>query len=314
MSNCDTFFKTDKQYGFFMSKMTSRILSIIFRHLRSRPTFESVGIKAHRNLLEKSALIFKPNLSIKVEPVYINTIEAQWLSPLHHNKNRVILYIHGGGFIAGSINSHKDLASRIAIASDAMVLIFNYRLAPEHPFPKGLADVRTVYQWVTDNFQTTHTISLVADSAGAGLALSLLSGLLTDGQPLPACSVLISPWIDLECKNNSHIENQGKDPMLSQRILKKTARLYTDKDLSDPLISPVNNDFSGITPILIQAGENEVLADDSKILSKKLTEADVTVQLEIWNDMFHVWHYFARYLSEGRQAIQHIGKFIKKYS
>ncbi|MBW2655544.1 MAG: alpha/beta hydrolase fold domain-containing protein, partial [Deltaproteobacteria bacterium] len=167
---------------------------------------------------------------------------------------------------------------------------------------------------VTDNFQTTHTISLVADSAGAGLALSLLSGLLTDGHPLPACSVLISPWIDLECKNNSHIENQEKDPMLSQRILKKTARFYTDKDLSDPLISPVNNDFSGITPVLIQAGEREVLVDDSKILSKKLTEAGATVQLEIWDDLFHVWHYFARYLSEGRQAIQHIGKFIKKYA
>jgi len=299
---------------FFMSKMTSQILSAIFRHLKSRPTFESVGIKPYRNLLEKSALIFKPNKFIKVEPVYINTIEAQWLSPLHHDTNRIILYIHGGGFIAGSMNSHKDLASRIAIASDAKVLIFNYRLAPEHPFPEGLTDVREAYQWVTDNFQTTHTISLVADSAGAGLALSLLSMLLTDKHPLPACSVLISPWIDLECKNNSHIKNQEKDPMLSQRILKKTARLYTDKDLSDPLISPVNNDFSGITPVLIQAGEREVLVDDSKLLSKKLTEAGATVQLEIWDDLFHVWHYFARYLSEGRQAIQHIGKFIKKYA
>ena len=298
----------------FMSKMTAHILSAIFRHLKSRPTFESVGIESYRKLLEKSAIAFKPNKSIKAETFYINAIEAQWLLPLHHHKKRVILYIHGGGYIAGSINSHKDLASRIAIASGAKVLIFNYRLAPEHPFPKGLTDVRAVYQWVTDNFQDSHTISLVADSAGAGLALALLSGLLTDGHPLPICSVLISPWIDLECKNTSHIENQEKDPMLSQSILKKTARLYTDKDLSDPLISPVNKNFSGISPVLIQAGEYEVLVDDSKILSKKLIEAGATVQLEIWEDMFHVWHYFARYLSEGRQAIQHIGNFIKKYS
>ncbi len=299
---------------FFMSKMTSHILSAIFRHLKSRPTFESVGIESYRNLLEKSAIAFKPNKSIKAEPFHINAIEAQWLLPLHHNEKRIILYIHGGGYIAGSINSHKDLASRIAITSNAKVLIFNYRLAPEHPFPKGLTDVRAVYQWVTDNFQDSHKISLVADSAGAGLALALLSGLLTDGHPLPICSVLISPWIDLECKNTSHIENQEKDPMLSQSILKKTARLYTDKDLSDPLISPVNNNFTGITPVLIQTGEHEVLVDDSKILSKKLIEAGATVQLEIWEDMFHVWHYFARYLSEGRQAIQHIGNFIKKYS
>lgn len=297
-----------------MSKMTSRILSAIFRHLKSRPTFESVGIEPYRKLLEKSAIAFKPDKSIKAEPFRINAIEAQWLLPLHHHEKRVVLYIHGGGYIAGSINSHKDLASRIAIASDAKVLIFNYRLAPEHPFPEGLTDVKAVYQWVTDNFQDSHKISLVADSAGAGLTLALLSGLLTDGLPLPICSVLISPWIDLECKNTSHIENQEKDPMLSQSILKKTARLYTDKDLSDPLISPVNNNFTGISPVLIQAGEHEVLVDDSKILSKKLMDAGAAVQLEIWEDMFHVWHYFARYLSEGRQAIQHIGNFIKKYS
>ena len=299
---------------FFMSKMTAIILAAIFKQLRSRPTFESVGIEQYRTLLEKSALAFKPDKSIKIEPFNINAIEAQWLLPLHHNKKRIILFIHGGGYIAGSINSHKDLASRIAIASDAKVLIFNYRLAPEHPFPKGLTDVRTVYKWLINNLPDTHKISLVADSAGAGLALTLLSGLLIESRPLPVCSVLISPWIDLECKNKSHVENQGKDPMLSQSILKKTARLYTDKDLSNPLISPINSEFSGISPLLIQTGEHEVLVDDSKILSKKLDEAGATVQLEIWEEMFHVWHYFAKYLSEGRQAIKHIGDFIKKYS
>jgi len=297
-----------------MSKMTAHILSAIFKQLRSRPTLESVGIEQYRILLEKSAIAFKPDKSIKIEPFYINDIEAQWLLPLHHDEKRIIMYIHGGGYIAGSINSHKDLASRIGIASDAKILIFNYRLAPEHPFPKGLSDVKTVYQWLINNLPDTHKISLVADSAGAGLALALLSGLLMEKYPLPVCSVLISPWIDLECKNKSHVENQEKDPMLSQSILKKTARLYTDKILSSPMISPINNEFSGISPLLIQTGELEVLVDDSKILSKKLNKAGATVQLEIWEEMFHVWHYFAKYLSEGRQAIKHIGNFIKKYS
>jgi len=297
-----------------MSIITSHILSAIFRYLKSRPTFESVGIVPYRRLVEKGAMAFKPDKSIKMEPFHIKTIEAQWLVPPHHNKKRIIMYIHGGGFIAGSINSHKELASRIASVSDAKVLIFNYRLAPEHPFPKGLADVKTVYQWLADNFHDTHKISLAADSAGAGLTLALLSEVLGDGQNLPACSVLISPWVDLECKNKSHIENQKKDPMLSQSILKKTARIYTDKDLSTPLISPINNDFSGISPVLIQAGGHEVLIDDSKILLEKLKKAGATAQLEIWEEMFHVWHYFAKYLSEGRQAIEHIGNFIKKYS
>ena len=297
-----------------MSKRTSRILSAIFRQLKLRPSFESVGIEPYRTLLEKSAVTFKPLKAITVEPLTIKSIEAQWLIPLHHNGKRIIIYIHGGGYIAGSINSHRDLASRIAIASDAKVLIFNYRLAPEHPFPKGLKDVKTVYQWVIKKYRNSHRISLVGDSAGAGLALALVSVLLTEAHPLPACSVLISPWIDLECKNNSHLENQEKDPMLSQSILKKTARLYTNKDLSSPLISPVNNEFSGISPVLIQVGEHEILIDDSKILAQKLKTANARVQLEIWEEMFHVWHYFARYLSEGKQAINHIGNFIKKYS
>jgi len=297
-----------------MNKKKSIILSTILRHLKSQPSFESVGIKSYRTLLEKSALAFRPDKSIKLESVHIKAVEAQWLFPLHYNGKSIIMYIHGGGYIAGSINSHRDLASRIAIASDAKVLIFNYSLAPEHPFPKGLMDVKTVYQWLLDNFLYPNRISLVADSAGAGLALALLSELLTDGLPLPVCSVLISPWIDLECKNKSHIENQDKDPMLSQSILQKTARLYTDQDLSLPLISPVNNDFSGITPLLIQTGEFEVLIDDSKILAENLKTSGAEVQLEIWKDMFHVWHYFAKYLSEGRQAIKQIGNFIKKYS
>ncbi|WP_457553170.1 alpha/beta hydrolase [Desulfobacula sp.] len=297
-----------------MSKKTSQILSILLRHLKSSPTFESVGIKPYRTLLEKSALAFKHDRSVKIKPFCINEIKAQWLLPLNHNKNRIVLYIHGGGYIAGSMNSHRDIASRIGSSANAKVLIFNYALAPEHPFPKGLIDVKTVYQWLLDNYQNPHRIILVADSAGAGLGLALLSELLKIGHPLPVCSVLISPWIDLECKNKSYIENQNKDPMLSQYILKKTARLYTDQDLSGPLISPVNNDFSGITPLLIQTGENEVLIDDSKILAEKLKTTNANVHLEIWEDMFHVWHYFARYLSQGRQAIQNIGSFIKKYS
>ncbi|NOX34855.1 MAG: alpha/beta hydrolase [Deltaproteobacteria bacterium] len=297
-----------------MGKTTSHILESILKHLRSRPGFDSVGIGQYRKLLEKSAFAFKPYKSIKVEPFCIKGIEAQWLLPLHHNEKRIIMYIHGGGYIAGSINSHKDLASRIAKASNAKVLIFNYGLAPEHPFPEGLTDVKTMYQWLFDNYYDTCKISLAADSAGAGLGLSLLSWVLLEKRFLPVCSVLMSPWIDLECKNESHINNSGKDPMLSRETLKKAARLYTDQDLSLPMISPVNSNFKGITPVLIQVGGHEVLMDDSKTLAQKLKKTGAIVELEIWEEMFHVWQYFARYLSEGRLAIEHIGSFIKNYS
>ena len=297
-----------------MTTTKSRILPTILRHLRLRPTFDSVGIDKYRQLIEKNAKAFKPHKRIKSEPFHIKNIEAKWLVPLHHNEKRIILYIHGGGYIAGSIKTHMDIASRIATASEAKVLLFNYRLAPENPFPAGLFDIKTVYHWLMDKYQDTCKISLVADSAGAGLGLALLSELLKKDYTLPECSVLISPWIDLECKNRSIIENQEKDPMLTHHTLRKTAQLYTDQDLSNPLISPINNDFTGISPMLIQVGEHEVLIDDSKILEQKLKSAGATVQLEIWDEMFHVWQYFARYLPEGKKAINHIGDFIKKYS
>lgn len=298
-----------------MATTKSHVLSAIFRQLKSRPGFDSIGIENYRELLEKSALAFKPDKSVETESFFINGIEAQWLLPLYHNEKHIIMYVHGGGLIAGSINSHRDLASRIAIASNAKVLIFNYRLAPEHPFPAGLEDVKTIYQWLTNRYKNGYKISIVADSAGAGLALGLLSMLLNSARPLPVCSVLLSPWIDLECKNNSLIENKKKDPLLNYDALKKTARLYTDHDdLSNSLISPVNNNFTGISPLLIQTGENEVLIDDSKILAQKLEQANAVVQLDIWKEMFHVWHYFAKYLSEGREAIKEIGNFIKKHS
>ncbi len=297
-----------------MSKIASHILEALFRHLKTHPTFEGIGIQSYRTLLEKSAAAFKPDASIKTNPFMIDTIEAQWLCPENHNSRRIILYVHGGGFIAGSINSHRDLASRIAKACDAKVLIFNYRLAPEHPFPEGLTDVRTVYEWLADQFREIHNIILMGDSAGAGLSLSLLAGLLSDQLPLPICCVLISPWIDLECKNLSHLKNKDKDPMLSTDILKKTAALYTDKKLSHPFISPINYNFKGMPPILIHAGENEILLDDSRVLAQKLKVSGATVELEIWEGMFHVWHYFAKYLSEGRQAIDRIGKFVKQHT
>jgi acetyl esterase/lipase len=184
-------------------------------------------------------------------------------------------------------------------------------LAPEHPYPCGLEDANTVYQYLIK--QDIKKIGVAGDSAGAGLTLSLVARLLTGSHRLPNCCVFVSPWVDLTCRNKSFEENKENDPMLSLSQLKKTARLYTDRNLSEPLISPLHNDFQGAPPCLIQAGQNEILIDDARILAQKFKSSGIHVQFEIWEDMFHVWHYFAKYLKEGRLAIKHIGAFIKQY-
>lgn len=297
-----------------MSPKTSRILSAIMFQVTSRPSIETIGVEAYRKLLEKSARVFSPDPEISAEPENTNGLDAIWLTPPDYNPKRIIVYVHGGGFIAGSINSHTDLASRIAKAARAKVLLFNYRLAPENKFPKGLNDVRAAYDYVVETFSATHSINLIGDSAGGGLAMSLVCDLMTNSKTLPDSVALLSPWVDLECKNPSYETLANKDFMLTRKTLKVTARYYSDGDLSDPLVSPINYPFSTIPPTLIQVGANEVLLDDSKILAEKIRTAGLPVELEVWEGMFHVWHYFAKYLSEAQEAITRIGDFIQKHS
>ncbi len=297
-----------------MSKKTSRILSAIMFQVTNRPSIEVIGVDRYRQLLETSARVFKPDPAIKIEPCKICGINAEWHTPANYTEQHTILYVHGGGYIAGSVNSHRDLASRIAKAANSRLLVFNYHLAPEHPFPAGLDDVRKIYSWLLNSNTDSHRISIAGDSAGGGLALALVADLLQNKHPLPISITLLSPWIDLECKNPSFVLNKNKDFMLTQKTLNATARYYTDQDLSKPLISPINNLFKNMPPVLIQVGKNEVLLDDSKQLAKKIEQENGQVDLEIWDDMFHVWHYFAKYLSEGRDAIHRIGNFISTHA
>lgn len=284
----------------------------------NRPTFETIGVTRYRQLLEKSTRVFKPDPEIKKDSLNILGIQSEWLTPPNPDKNSIIMYVHGGGYIAGSINSHRDLASRLAKASGSKLLLFDYRLAPEHPFPAGLEDAKTIYHWLIKNYSDTHQISLAGDSAGGGLALALMSDLMAGSHRLPQSMVLFSPWTDLECKNPSHAHNENKDFMLNRNILEKTARMYTSQKLSNPLISPINNGFKQMPPTLIQVGENEVLLDDSKLLAEKIRQdnpdSNPIVRLEVWEGMFHVWHYFAKYLSEAREAITRAGLFIQTHS
>ncbi len=295
-----------------MKKYNSKILNAVLKQIKSRPGFEDIGIEQYRLMLEKSASVFRPHKGVKEQKVTMaSSMEAAWLEPSEYDGKTIILYIHGGGFIAGSINTHRDLASRIAMAASAKTLLFNYRLAPEHPFPCGFEDVKAIYMEVADLCSNSHNICIAGDSAGACLGLALLADLASSNLPMPEAAAFISPWADLECRGRSHETNRKKDPTLTTEILKRTARLYTDQNLSSPMVSPVNSNFSGICPCLIQVGENEILLDDSKMLAQKIKSAGSHVHLEIWKNMFHVWHYFARYLPEAVQAIEHMGEFIK---
>ncbi|OQY01832.1 MAG: hypothetical protein B6I26_02390 [Desulfobacteraceae bacterium 4572_130] len=292
--------------------MKSKILSIILKYLRSKPLLKESGINKYRSLLEKSAKIFKIDKHVNFKKFYINSIACQWIIPHDFTGSQTILYLHGGGFIAGSINSHKDLATRIAKESKAQLLIINYRLAPEHKFPAGLNDAITAYEWLLNKKIPSEKITIAGDSAGANLALSLVLSIKEKKIPMAKNMVLLSPWVDLECKSNSYDLNKKKDPMLNKKSLCATAEFYAGQEnLSNVLVSPINGNLQGLCPMLIQAGDCEILQDDAVRLANIAEKAGVKVELEIWENMFHVWHYFSRYLPQGRKAIKKIGQFIQ---
>lgn len=294
--------------------INSKLLSAVLKQIKSRPSLGSIGVEQYRVLLEKSAAMFKLDKTVVCEHVILDSIPGAFLTPHDSKGKRVILYLHGGGFIAGSINSHRDLATRIAKASNAKLLLIDYRLAPEHKFPAGLYDALDAYKWLLNRNISPENIIVAGDSAGGGLALSLAMLIKGKGLAMPGCAVFLSPWVDLECRGKSHLRNKDKDPMLTYDMLHSTIELYTDiQDLSHPLLSPINGDFSGLCPMLIQAGSCEVLEDDAVMLAEKAHQAGIEAELEIWDGMFHVWQYFSRYLSQGRDAVEKIGSFIRSH-
>jgi acetyl esterase/lipase len=299
-----------------MHDLRAKALAAMIRHLKKKPTLDSVGVRQYRAFLDSGGTLLRPDPSVDMEPVLIpgrgGTLQGVRLRPGREPGRRAILYLHGGGFVAGSILSHRDLASRIARASGAEVLLVNYRLAPEHPFPAGLEDSLDAFRWMREQDHDLKSLGVAGDSAGGNLALALLLSLKLQGLPLPGAAALISPWLDLRCTGASHTRNREKDPMLNAAILGSAARMYADPSRhADPLVSPLLGDLSGLCPLLVQAGTLEILQDDTLTLGQKARQAGVDVQTDIRDGMFHVWHYFARYLPQAREAIESLGRFFR---
>lgn len=275
------------------------------------PSGEELDIPRERAVLEGYTKVFKPLGKAEVTRLDADGVPAAWIVPSGLETKRTILYLHGGGYNAGSINSHLPLTSSLAVEARARVLAIDYRLAPEHLFPAAVEDAQTAYQWLLKESISPRHIAVAGDSAGGGLTLSLLVSLRDKGLPLPAAAVCLSPWTDLTCSGESWKTNAKIDFMLKKVTTVKAAKLYVrDADPRSPLASPLFADPAGLPPLLIQVGSEEVLLSDSTQIAEKARLAGVDVTLENWKGMQHVWQYSAGMLPEARQAIKRIGEFI----
>ncbi|MEM7178019.1 MAG: alpha/beta hydrolase [Pseudomonadota bacterium] len=260
---------------------------------------------------------FPPKSDVDVIPTTAKSVPAAWLADPTARDDRIVIYLHGGGFKLGSISSHLSITSRLSGAARSRVLALDYRLMPEHVFPSQIDDTVAAYAWLLEQGYGPNNLAFAGDSAGGGLALAALLRLRRDGLPLPACAVAFSPWTDLLGEGGwrdadacvPHI-----DPFATAPLLDETARTYlAGADPRDPLASPLYGDCEGLPPLLIQVGKQELLLGDSTRFAQNARSAGVEVELEIQDGAFHVWQHAAPEVPEAVAAIGQAGAFIQKH-
>jgi epsilon-lactone hydrolase len=293
--------------------MASAELHKLVSMLRTAPIVSDQTIEQIRAGWEKFAASFVPAADLSFKPAVAQGVPVEWVTAPDSDSSRVVLYFHGGGYTIGSIASYRSYTGRLARATQSRLLSVGYRLAPENPFPAALDDACHCYRWLLEQGIAPSRICVVGDSAGGGLALSMVIAIRDAGTPLPAAVVAIGPVTDLAKEGASMKERAHLDPIVTYESSLAHARRYVGAqgNLKHPLASPLYADLHGLPPVLILVGTHEALFDDSGRFAAKAADAGVQVQLDVWEEMIHVWPFFADILPEGRQAIEKMGAYIR---
>lgn len=282
------------------------LLAWLDERQKARPA--GTTLQENRRLMDEDAASFPLPDGIRYDPCTLSGIPCEWAIPASPRPDSIILYLHGGAFCIGSLVTHRRLVGHIAKACRMQALAVDYRLAPEHPFPAALDDALAAYRALLARGQR---IVVMGDSAGGGLAASLMLRIREEGLPQAAVAVLLSPWLDLTASGDSYRCNADRDPFMKRADALFVARGYLKKaDPRHPHASPVFGDLHGLPPVLLQVGSTETLLDDSTLFAKRAEAAGVAVQLSVWAGMIHVWHSFYEQLSKAREAIAEIGRFV----
>lgn len=252
-------------------------------------------------------------LALRRETVRNERVSGEWLAP-RLTKAGVILYIHGGGYVACSPETHRPITAALARLGKRPVLSIHYRLAPEHRFPAATDDVFAAYQWLLDAGYSAQQIAVAGDSAGGGLALSLLVRARGARMPLPACAVLFSPWTDLAGTGSSVFDNDGRCAMFRSQNVTQFARAYLGASSpTDPNASPVYADLRGLPPLLLQVGSTELLLDDARRVHRRVLEGGGQSRLEIFDDVLHCWQMLDGLVPEARTALRQAAAFVDQH-
>src|SRR5947199_5454084 len=273
-----------------------------------------VGWRQRRKRLDDVGSAWPVAKDVKLAAVDANGVPAEYSIVPGSDPSRILMFFHGGGYCSGSILSHRRLVTEAGRATGVRTLAIAYRLAPEHPFPAAYDDVMTAWRFLRDQDIPAARIAVGGDSAGAGLAVALISQLRDAREALPACAWLISPWMDLTMSGSTLVSKSAVDPLIHKEYLNELADAYlpTGMDRKDPRVSPLYADLRGFPPMLIQVGSAETLNDATRFAAVA-GAADVAVTLQIWPHMIHAWPMWNAHLEGGRRALASAGKFIRRY-
>ena len=290
------------------SPQLDRVIGIM-KDIRSNPPAD---IHEARAVLDQAFTVYPPASDVTIFEIDAGGVPCQWITAPGVPQDRLIIYLHGGAYATCSPTTHKDLISRLSLASGAAALGVDYRLAPEHLFPAAVEDCLAAYNWALGHGFEPGNIVLAGDSAGGGLVVSVLLAARDSALPLPAAGVCFSPWVDLECTGDSMSVNDHLDAFIKYEGLFARAQSYLgEADPKHPWASALYADLHGLPPLLIHVGSAETLLDDSTRLAILAKDSGVDVSLKIWDDMVHVWQLFASVLPEGQQSIDESGEFIR---
>ncbi len=312
-----------------MPSWQSQIIKFTFRNrhlmqgkLKRQVWTENTSIPAFRELCEKGAQRSRMPADIEVVPVKIDGLpaglSAEWLqptaaAPIPLEPDAVIFYTHGGGYVSGSCSDHRALVAKFPLGSGVRTLLYEYRLAPEHPFPAAMEDTLSAYRWMLGQITPATRIIIAGESAGGGLCLAALLAIRDQGLPMPDAGIALSPWTDLKLTGESHKTKAAAaiDPPGMSQVC---SRYYIgDNDPGSPWISPLYGDLHGLPPLLIDVGDDEMLRDDSIMFAEKARAAGVEVTLNVAAGQIHCFPLLPDFIPESRQAMAEICAFIRQH-
>ncbi len=291
--------------------MPSKEFEALLEAIKSRPVPTGLSMQERRANFEAMP---RPSLAddVRYERVEAGGVPGEWITVPESRETRVVYYLHGGGYVLGSVSTHRELISRLARVMGARALAIDYRLASEHPFPAAVDDAVAGYRWLLSTGVDPAGVVIGGDSAGGGLVVACLVALRDAGDRLPAAGICLSPWVDMEAIGESMTAKPEAERMMLREGLLEMAKAYLGgADPRTPLAAPLYADLRGLPPLLIQVSKDEELYSDATRLAEVAKAAGVETVLEPWEDMIHVWQFQAALIPEGREAIERIGEFVR---